>query len=207
MLKLTRELWDKQNRHPGDRHRLFDAVAQFVDAEQVLYPGSFVDIAPSFVWPEVTYNDTDKRAARFFADTDGIAEIIADHGVSPDDVVVRFEPGDYGELDLGTASVDLLISLYAGFVSEACGHLVRPGGWLLVNASHGDAALASIDDRFELAAVVESRGSDYRIRTHDLEGFMVPKKPVELTREYLHEIGRGIAYTRSPFAYVFERTP
>lgn len=206
MLKLTRELWAKQDRHEGDRLRLFTAVDQAIEAERVVYPGSFVDIAASFVWPDVTYNDMDKRAPRFFADVDGIAEIIEANGADPDDRAVRFLPGDYRELDLAPRSVDLLISLYAGFVSEACGHLVRDGGWLLVNPSHGDAAMASIDDRFELAAVVESRAGEYRVRTAGLDGYLVPKKRVELTPEYLRELGRGIAYTRAPFAYLFQRT-
>ena len=43
-------------------------MASFIDAERALYPGSYVDLAPSFVWPSVTYVDTDRRAAQFFAD-------------------------------------------------------------------------------------------------------------------------------------------
>lgn len=52
---------------------------------------------------------------------------------------------------------DLLISLYAGFVSEHCTCHLRNGGLLLVNSSHGDAAMASIDDRYRLVGVVSSR--------------------------------------------------
>ena len=206
MQKLTRELWAQQDRHEGDRLRLFTAVDQAIEAERVLYPGAFVDIAPSFVWPDVTYNDMDERAPRFFADEGGIAEILEANGVDPAERTIRFLPGDYRELDVPSESVDLLISLYAGFISEACGHTVREGGWLLVNPSHGDAAMASIDDRFELVAVVESRAGEYRVRTAGLDGYLVAKKRVELTPEYLHELGRGIAYTRAPFAYLFQRT-
>ena len=206
MQKLTRELWAQQDRHEGDRLRLFTAVDQAIEAERVLYPGSFVDIAPSFVWTDVTYNDLDKRVPGFFADEDGVAEIIAAHDADPGATALRFLPGDYRELDVKAKSVDLLISLYAGFISEACGHAVRDGGWLLVNASHGDAAMASIDDRFELAAVVESHSGDYRVRTANLDAYLVPRKPVDLTPAYLHELGRGIRYTRSPFAYLFRRT-
>lgn len=60
MLPATRKLWSEQDRHEGDRHRLFAAVADAVSARTVLYPGSFVDIAPSVVWPLVTYVDTDR---------------------------------------------------------------------------------------------------------------------------------------------------
>ena len=58
----TRQMWEKQDQHRGDRHRLFTAVAEALDAGRVLYPGSYVDIAPSFVWPSVTYVDIDRRA-------------------------------------------------------------------------------------------------------------------------------------------------
>lgn len=206
MQRRTRDLWEMQDRHPGDRQRLFAAVSQAVEADEVLYPGSFVDIAPSFVWADVTYNDLDKRVPGFFADEGGIAEILAAHDTDPDSTTLRFLPGDYRELGVKAKSVDLLISLYAGFISEACGHAVRDGGWLLVNASHGDAAMASIDDRYELGAVVESHSGDYRVRTANLDAYLVPRKPVDLTPEYLHELGRGVRYTRAPFAYLFQRT-
>ncbi len=68
-----------QNRHPGDRLRLFSAVAGAVDAQSALYPGSFVDIAASFVFDEVTYVDVDRRTAQFFGDAPGVAELIAEH--------------------------------------------------------------------------------------------------------------------------------
>ena len=60
----TQKLWAKQNRHEGDRWKLFRAVGGEVGAGSVLYPGSFVDIAPSFVFPSVTYIDTDRRTPR-----------------------------------------------------------------------------------------------------------------------------------------------
>ena len=79
MKDMTRQLWAKQDQHPGDRLRLFSAVKAAFSVSTVLYPGSYVDIAPSFVFDEVTYVDMDARAARFFADTTGVDEIIAQH--------------------------------------------------------------------------------------------------------------------------------
>lgn len=43
----TRKLWNQQDRHTGDRMRLMAAVYSFVGDTPILYPGSFVDIAPS----------------------------------------------------------------------------------------------------------------------------------------------------------------
>ena len=69
MKAKTAELWAKQDQHQGDRSRLFSAVGKAIDAETVFYPGSYVDIAPSFVFGSVTYLDADKRTPGFFADT------------------------------------------------------------------------------------------------------------------------------------------
>lgn len=206
MLPATRKLWAQQDRHPGDRRRLFAAVAEAVPVTAALYPGSFVDLAPSFVWSAVTYVDMDRRAKRFFDDTDGVAELIAEHGVDPSTTRVRFIPGDYREpLDVADGSVDLLVSLYAGLISDHCTRYLAPGGVLLVNPSHGDVAMASLDDRYELIGAVESRDGDYRVVSDRLERFLVPKKPIDWTTEAIRERGRGFAYTTPSFAYLFRR--
>ena len=206
MLARTQKLWDKQDQHVGDRQRLFAAVAEAVEAATVLYPGSYVDVAASFVWPSVTYVDLDRRAEQFFADQEGVSELIARHGADPATHSARFIRADYEDpLELDEGSFDLLISLYGGFVSEHCTRHLRIGGSLLVNPSHGDAAMASIDERYRLRAVVTSRSGGYSVSSTDLDRYLVPKRPVEMTPEHLHETGRGIAYTTSPFAYVFER--
>ena len=206
MQERTRELWEKQDQHRGDRHRLFTAVSAIIEAERVLYPGSFVDLAPSFVWPSVTYVDIDRRAAQFFGDEVGVQELLVEHGVEPASHSVRFIGADFTDpLDLDEAEFDLLISLYAGFISEACTRHLRVGGTLLVNPSHGDAAMASIDPRYRLQAVVTSRSGGYAVDARNLDTYLVPKRDVEVTRESLHASGRGVAYTQSPFAYLFER--
>ncbi len=206
MLDRTRTLWDKQNQAVGDRRQLFGAVAETVGATGVLYPGSYVDLTPAFIWPETAFVDVDRRANQFFADLDGVSQLLREHGADPEARTVRFIHGDYQEpLDLEENSFDLLISLYAGFISEHCTRYLRVGGHLLVNSSHGDAAMASIDDRYRLRAVIFSRDGGYRASSSDLDTYLVPKKDVAVTRELLHSTGRGIAYTKSPFAYLFER--
>lgn len=61
MKERSRVLWTAQNRHPGDRKRLFGSVRAAVGDDRVLYPGSFVDISPSFLYPPVTDVDTNMR--------------------------------------------------------------------------------------------------------------------------------------------------
>ena len=206
MQERTRRLWEKQDQHRGDRHRLFTTVAAALDAERVLYPGSYVDVAPSFVWSSVTYVDIDRRATQFFADEPGVRELLVEHAIEPAAHTVRFIAADYTDpLDLDDGEFDLLVSLYAGFVSDACTGYLRVGGSLLVNASHGDAGMASIDPRYRLSAVVTSRSGDYRVDARELDTHLVPKRDIDVTKDMLHGTGRGIAYTKSPFAYLFER--
>ena len=101
----TRRLWAAQDRHPGDRWRLFRAVGDFLGDRRVLYPGSYVDIAPSFVFGSVTYVDSDRRTPAFFGDEEGILEIIASHRGAPAGPVVEFIHSDYtGPLGLPTES-------------------------------------------------------------------------------------------------------
>ncbi len=206
MIDRTRKLWDTQHRLVGDRRGLFEAVAALRPIDAVLYPGSYVDLTPSFVWPSVTYVDVDQRAKRFFSDADGVDELLDTYDVDPDRRLVRFLHADFTDpLDLGEESADLLVSLYAGFVSEHCTRYLRRGGLLMVNSSHGDAAMASIDPRYQLHAVIEHRSGTYRTRTDGLDDYLVPRRDVEITPAGLHERGRGIAYTKSPYAYLFER--
>ncbi|MGI9528232.1 MAG: hypothetical protein ACR2NG_00845 [Acidimicrobiia bacterium] len=205
MAPTTLDMWQKQNRHEGDRERLFSAVRNHVGGTSALYPGSYVDIAASVVFPTVTYVDLDRRAAKFFSDTAGVLEIIEDEGGSST-ASVSFIHADYTEdLDLDVESFDVLISLYAGFVSESCTQHLRIGGALLVNPSHGDAAMASIDARYALSGVVLSDSGTYHITTEALDTYLVPKAEITITAALLHERGRGIAYTKSPFAYLFTR--
>lgn len=206
MTDVARRMWAEQDRHRGDRWRLFRAVSRAIEAERVLYPGSYVDLAPSLVFPSVTYIDTDDRAAKFFADREGVDAIIDEHEGAPRVRELRFIHGDYTDRhDLPAGSFDLLVSLYAGFVSDSCTDLLRVGGTLLANPSHGDAAMASIDDRYRLMGVLKARSGEYQVSTNHLENHLVPKQPIELTADYLHERGRGIAYLTAPFAYLFER--
>jgi hypothetical protein len=205
MESRTRVMWDKQNAHDGDRRRLFVTVRDHIGDGSVLYPGSYVDLAASMAFSSVTYVDVDDRAAAFFRDTDGVAELVRAEGGDPG-AEVTFIHADYtSDLGLPAESFDLLVSLYAGFVSEACTKHLRVGGTLLVAPSHGDVAMAALDSRYALSGVVVARNGEYRVRVEDLDTHLIPAEPLAISVEYLHGWGRGIRYTRSPFAYLFTR--
>lgn len=206
MQDKTRQLWDKQNWHPGDRKGLFSSIADTFAVSTVLYPGSYIDIAPSTAFDDVTYVDTDRRAARFFSDSAGVNEIIAESCNGTRSVAWDFIHADYtSDLELEDESFDLLVSLYAGMISEHCTQYLKRGGHLLVNPSHGDVAMASIDPRYELAAVVRIGSGTYDVIDRALDTYLIPKREVRITEQMLHESNRGIGYTKSPFAYLFRR--
>ena len=120
---------------------------------------------------------------------------------------VAFLHADYTTpLPLPPATFDLLISLFAGPVWEHCRQHLSPGARLLANTSHGDASLAALDPRLQLVAAVLHRDGRYRLDLEDLGNYLIPKRPAAADPDVIRRQGRGIAYTRSAFAYVFEVT-
>ncbi|MGB3828567.1 MAG: hypothetical protein WA962_07280 [Ornithinimicrobium sp.] len=198
--------------HTDDRVRLFRALREVVSSpSRVLYAGSYVDVAPSIWFDDVSYVDVDRRAARWFSHTAEVDQLIADKRQRADGAAATkpawaFYHADYQQpLPIQDASLDLLVSLYAGFISEHCTRYLRPGGMLLANDSHGDASMAALDPGYQLLAVVISHEDDYRLCTDDLASYRQPKRGPAPTSQELHRTNRGIAYTKSPFAYIFQR--
>jgi hypothetical protein len=128
-----------------ERLDLFVILAERFNIKSALYPGSFVHITPSIVFPKVVYVDADKRAKSFFNDA-AVVDFISKRKIYEDKPIICFHHKDYTE-DIGEPidSFDLLISQYAGFVSQHCKRYLKVSGLLLVNNSHGDASMSSID--------------------------------------------------------------
>ena len=126
-----------------ERLGLFLKLAEKYEVKNVLYPGSFVHITPSLVFPRVVYVDSYKKSADFFKGQ-AVHSYIQKNKVYPQDAQVIFHKSDYTK-DFGEreASFDLLISQSAGFISQAGKQYLKIGGLLLVNNSHGDASMAS----------------------------------------------------------------
>ncbi len=195
--------------HKDHRLHLFGAIADFVASDSVLYPGSYVDIAPSVFFHKVHYVDTDRRADRFFGQREDVTQLVSSKrdqlGRPRGPFTWSFECTDYRQrLAVEEGSVDLLISLYAGFISESCTRYLAPGGHLFVNNSHGDASMASLNEANRLVAVVLSKDGGYRLSTANLGAYLAPKSGVSPTVSGLHQRGRGVAYTRQAYAYVFQ---
>lgn len=196
-------MWRHFAHHPGDREELFATAAQHTGARTALYPGSFIDIAASTAFADVTYLDLDRRAAQFFADADQVRAVLAELHPTPTDPAFRFVAADY-RYALPLAPVDLLISLYAGPISYFCTDLLRVGGYLLAGSSHGDVTLAIRDPRYALEAVLLRRDQHYVIRTDDLAPFTALKGAAPAGAEIVRTC-RGGTYRRPAAAYLFRR--
>jgi hypothetical protein len=201
------DLYRQHHIDKGDeRLGLFRGLVERYGVESALYPGSFVHVTPSFVVPTVVYADSDKRAARFFADPE-VRTLVLRFREYEQEPVFRFHSGDFATaIDEPDASFDLLISQYAGFVSRACKRYVTRGGHLVVNNSHGDASMAALDPDWRLVAAYRRRGERYTFSEADLQTYMVPKRGEPPTEAELESRMRGPAFTRSAAGYVFERT-
>ncbi|MGW2632744.1 hypothetical protein ACWC2K_25915 [Streptomyces chattanoogensis] len=195
--------------HIGDRTAMYEAVAAHTGAQRVLYPGSYLDLAPSWTWPDVTYLDSDPRARSAFADPALARRLATRHKSFPEDPRITFVPGDYTHTleALPADRWDLVISLYAGPASEHATRCLRPGGWLLANNSHADAGLAALDPAYRLTAALHSDHRRYRLVAHHLDRYLQPKRPPHPTRQELRKRGRGIAYTHPATAYLFQYRP
>lgn len=168
----------------------------------VLYAGSFVHISPSFIFPDVTYIDSDAQAKRFFSHEAPLKAYINARKQYPDAAFAQ----DYRVLRKELMhAFDLLISQYAGFISEACKPYLKVGGLLLVNNSHGDAGLAALDTDYELVTTVHKRNGAYRLSDTNLGQYFIPKRPLPLSKAYLQKLGKGVAYSKTATLYVFKR--
>jgi hypothetical protein len=184
---------------------LFRLLKNEYGISNAIYPGSYVQISPSFIYPYVVYIDSDKSAIRFFQ-SESLVDYIEECKEYPEDPEIVFHGIDYKNcLDEYKSRFDLLISQYAGFISGVCKPYLRNGGYLLVNNSHGDAGMASIDRDYKLIATVHRPSGKYRLSTTSLEEYFIPKKDISVTRELLLEREKGIGYTKTAALYLFQR--
>lgn len=152
LIDIVLEAYDVHNSTLLEFLRL---VEKNFGCRRVLYPGSYLDIRPSLVFPEVCYLDSLKGIARRLADPE-LLKYIDEHKGYPEDSVIRCYEADY-ETFAGepAGSFDLLISLNAGFISQRCRHFLKHGGLLLANNGHYDANRAYVDPAYEFVTALE----------------------------------------------------
>ena len=206
MTKSVLDLYEKYFlERQFERLNLFQIIADKFIVQKALYAGSFVHITPSFVFPDVVYVDNDKQAKKFFGKPE-VFKYIAERKIYPQEAKVSFHFADYRNgFDEKIGSFDLLISQYAGFVGQYCKQYLKTGGLLLANNSHGDAGMAALDENYQLFAVFSVKNEKYRISVKNLDEYFVPKSQVEITKEFLEKLEKGIGYKKTASMYLFQK--
>lgn len=187
-----------------DRMELFRALNQSFHINKALYLGSHIHITPSFVFPDVTYVDSYKRAAKLFKETSEITEYIDKNKDYSEPSKFQFIDSDYTQPIGLIGDFDLLISQYAGFVSQAGKKYLKKGGTLVVNDSHGDASMAKLDTDYELIAVVNHINAKWVVSEENLDDYFVRKDGKTNSISELERIGKEPSYRKTATNYIFK---
>jgi hypothetical protein len=183
----------------GNRKALYKVVASTFDVKRALYPGSHIDISPSFVIPDVVYIDNFKGAIMFFKKLDDIYDYVNSVKEYDETPCISFYGNDYQD-DLEIEKVDLIVSQFAGFVGQSTKKYLKKGGVLLCNDSHGDATLAYHDPYYEFIGVVRSNNE---ISTSNLgKYFSFDRKEVDL--DEVKSKMKGPKYKHQASNYLFK---
>ena len=164
-----------------ERLAVFQAFQSQFPCQTVLYPGCFVHITASFVYPHVVYVDQNPNAVEFFANHHAVLQFINRRKIYRRRAYLRFISLDYTQpLPLKPGSFDLLLAIYAGGISLACKRYLKSGGFLISNNHQDDAGQAARDPEFDLVAVIRRAKDSFEIDLHSLKQYFIPlPQPVQ----------------------------
>ena len=183
----------------GNRKSLYKKVINKYGIKSILYPGSHIDIAPSFIIPKVTYVDNFKGTIKFFKELEDVNNYINIYKEYIESPEISFINQDYYN-ELKIDKVDMIISQYAGFVGQATKKYLKTGGILLCNDSHKDATLAYNDVEFKLIAVINSNNE---ISEKNLEQYFKLPQNKEFDIENVKKTMKGPKYLVNSENYIF----
>lgn len=170
-----------------------------------LYYQYFVHITPSFFIENMVYVDTDRRTARFFGDP-AVIDFIENRKSYKVPPSISFLQADFTKpLPLSDNSFDILISLYAGFISQHCKQKLKTGGILVANNSHGDSSIAFSDQDFELLSVIKRKGKKFRLMSDGLDSYFQKKNGSPVDRKKVLQRMACEAFSKTAYAYVFTK--
>ena len=176
----------RESPHAHDLHAVFRAVRDLIGVQRVVYPGSYVHLTPSLVFPHVCYVDSIKGFGAAMQSSDVLSWLDA-HREYPAPVELAAIETTYDRIPPSLlASFGLMVSLNAGAISQSCKPQLSPGAHLLVNDGHYDAARAHVDADYTLVAAFSADGS-CELDENVLREYFVSRKGQSLTREMLAE--------------------
>lgn len=190
----------------GDRYDVFVGVVEQFSIKKAIYPGSYIHITPSLIIPEVIYVDTDKKAIKFFENEKEIINFVNNNKVYTESSIVKFQAKDYwSEISIPYGYADLLISQYAGFVSQACKKYLKKGGILLVNDSHGDATMARVDEDYNFIGVLKYSNGKFFVENEELEKYFILSGGRCIDIDVVKSSMKGPKYKTVSGYYIFKK--
>ncbi len=200
---------DLYKKHYGDvkfeRIGLFKFISENYACNEVLYPGCFIHITPSFFFPHVIYVDKDPIAVKFFADQVGILQFVNRNKKYKRSAYIQFVAYDYlQEIQLAKGQFDILIALYAGGIAQACKKYLKTGGILVTNNFHQDAEYAVHDDEYQLISIVHRNKKTYAPIHKDSKPLVDSLKKASVTK-YIRQTSQGIEYTEPDDYFIFRK--
>lgn len=202
--KNTVSLYEEYMSKIGDRYSIYKIITDKYQIQSAIYPGSHIDITPSFLIPKVIYVDNFSGTVKFFKESDEIIEYVNKKKEYLNACDISFINSDYYK-SLDIAPVDLIISMYAGFVSQATKRYLKIGGILLANDSHGDATLAYVDKSFKLIGVISDQSGVIQYDEDALDKYFVLSKNKEVDLDQVRLKMKGPKYIHNEGIYVFEK--
>lgn len=167
----------------------FQLINDRFPPQKVLYPGSWIHVTPSLVFPHVVYVDSFSKMEKAFNDSD-LLQYIEKYSAQQDKPKIEFYQADYrSSFWEERASFDLLISLSGGFVSQSCGSYLKTGGVLFTNNDHYDASMAYVDPRFKLIGVFKT-AREYIESEEIIKRYFITTKEDPITLEMVNENSR-----------------
>lgn len=154
--------------------------------KKVLYPGSWIHLTPSLVFPIVVYVDFFSKMESMFNDPELLHYITTNSEVRKKPIIMYHRLDYRNSIPEEKESFDLLISLSGGFVSKYCGYYLKKNGILFVNNEHYDAVQAFFDKNYLLIGVFLSNGILIQ-QKNQIQEYFKTKKNEFITSEMVIE--------------------
>ena len=182
---------------------LWKSLKRKYEITRVIYPGSYIQISPSFYFDFTIYIDNNKNANKFFKNKQEIKKFIKSKNEKNK---FKFYFQDYNDdVDEEINSFDLLISLYAGFVTDNNLKYIKKGGYILVNNSHNDAINCYHNKKLKLIGVTNGNKNDIKDSKQILNQCFIPKKPKKVEDFKKKKHMKTIGFTKSYKYYIFQK--
>ena len=188
-----------------ERAGLFELIKDEYGCSTVLYPGCSIHITPSFYFQHVVYVDISETAKEFFQENKNISSIVDSNKKYKQSAYMRFIHGDYTKkLPVRENNYDLLLSIYAGGVTESCKKYIKHGGIIVSNNHQNDAQQALKDSSVRLEALIHRKGKKYYIENVSGEKMLKALLRQSMPKS-MKNTSSGMEYVDNEYYFVFRK--